>query len=246
MHHRGREQLVPAVRSGGQKGSCGAFLERGRVPGGCGGQQDLEGDAHSVSRCGGLLLVCSLGGFEQLRRRPPPAADEVKQTVFPCVMIAFSAIKCRGLPFAVRFGRCRYAARQRSQRRRPAQGAPDDAGTATRTVPAVRSGGQKGSCGAMRGSVCKVWSLRCLHHFFSALYQCADGQCGEQCHHGGVVVCRHPGVQPPGAGRGSQGLRQDREGDHGGVRALLFVGILWYNCVTRRWLVCLQSFPSVI
>ena len=37
---------------------------------------------------------------------------------------------------------------QRSQRRRPAQGAPADAGTATRTVPAVRSGGQKGSCGA--------------------------------------------------------------------------------------------------
>ena len=72
------------------------------------------------------------------RRRPPPAADEVKQTVFPCVMIAFSAIKCRGSPFAVRFGRCRYAARRRSQRRRPAQGAPDDAGTATRTVPAVR------------------------------------------------------------------------------------------------------------
>ena len=78
-------------------------------------------------------MVCTLGGFEQLRRRPPPAADEVKQTVFPCVMIAFSAIKCRGSLFAVRFGRCRYAAR-----RRPAQGALDDAGTATRTVPAVR------------------------------------------------------------------------------------------------------------
>ena len=75
MHHRGREQLVPAVRSGGQKGSCGAFLERGRVPGECGGQQDLEGDAHSVSRHGDLLLVCTLGGLEQLRRRPPPAAE---------------------------------------------------------------------------------------------------------------------------------------------------------------------------
>ena len=36
------------------------------------------------------------------------------------------------------------------------------------------------------------------------------------------------------------------KGDHGGVRVLLFVGFLWYNCVTRRWLVCLQSFPSVI
>ena len=49
---------------------------------------------------------------------------------------------------------------QRSQRRRPAQGAHADAGTATRKVPAVRSGGQKGSCGAMRGSACKVWSSR--------------------------------------------------------------------------------------
>ena len=55
---------------------------------------------------------------------------------------------------------------QRSQRRRPAQGAPDDAGTATRTVPAVRSGGQKGSCAAMRGSACKVWSLRWPASFF--------------------------------------------------------------------------------
>ena len=55
---------------------------------------------------------------------------------------------------------------QRSQRRRPAQGAPDDAGTATRTVPAVRSGGQKGSCGAMRGAACKVWSLRWPASFF--------------------------------------------------------------------------------
>ena len=85
-----------------------------------------------------------------------------------------------------------------------------------------------------------------LHHFFGALYQCAGGRCGERRHHGGVVVCRHPGVQPPGAGRGSQGLRQDRQGDHGAVRVLLFVDFLWYNCVTRRWLVCLQSFPSVI
>ena len=125
-------------RSAGANSPVDCWLERGRVPGECGGQQDLVGDAHSVSRCGGLLLVCTLGGFEQLRRRPPPAADEVKQTVFPCVMIAFSAIKCRGSLFAVRFGRCRYAARRRSQRRRPAQGALDDAGTATRTVPAVR------------------------------------------------------------------------------------------------------------
>ena len=29
----------------------------------------------SVSRHGDLLLVCTLGGFEQLRRRPPPAAE---------------------------------------------------------------------------------------------------------------------------------------------------------------------------
>ena len=35
VHHRGREQLVPAVpRPGWQKRPCGAFLERGRVPDG--------------------------------------------------------------------------------------------------------------------------------------------------------------------------------------------------------------------
>ena len=35
VHHRGREQLVPAVpRPGWQKRPCGAFLERGRVPNG--------------------------------------------------------------------------------------------------------------------------------------------------------------------------------------------------------------------
>ena len=124
---------------------------------------------------------------------------------------------------------------QRSQRRRPAQGAPDDAGTATRTVPAVRSGGQKGSCAAMRGYACKVWSLRWPASFFQRSLPVRRRSMR------GAVPSRRCGrmsVQPSGAGRGSQGLRQDRQGDHGAVRVLLFVGILWYNYVTRRWLVC--------
>ena len=62
-------------RSAGTNSPVDCWLARGRVPGECGGQQDLEGDAHSVSRCGGLLLVCTLGGLEQLWRRPPPAAE---------------------------------------------------------------------------------------------------------------------------------------------------------------------------
>ena len=236
VHHRGREQLVPAVRSGGQKGSCGAFLERGRVPRECGGQQDLEGDAHSVSRCGGLLLVCTLGGLEQLRRRPPPAAETGSRSrgsgrrgggplkgrtpmrepqparrrrsagtnspvdcwlargrvpgecggqqgltggsltesvglLFCCYspgrrVGAPSGTRTAAEATAVCGGNREPKQGQRSQRRRPAQGAPDDAGTATRTVPAVRSGGQKGSCAAMRGSACKVWSSRWPASFF--------------------------------------------------------------------------------
>ena len=73
VHHRGREQLVPAVlRPGRQKRPCGAFLERGRVPGEAPGQQRATGvEPYGVSRHGGLLLVCTLGGLEQLRRRPP-------------------------------------------------------------------------------------------------------------------------------------------------------------------------------
>ena len=57
---------MPAVRSGGQKGSCGAFLERGRVPEEVPGRQPAAGvEPYGVSRCGGLLLVCTLGGLEQ-------------------------------------------------------------------------------------------------------------------------------------------------------------------------------------
>ena len=59
MHHRGREQLVPAVlRPGRQKRPCGAFLERGRVPGEVPGQQRATG----VEPCGnaGLFFCCSI------------------------------------------------------------------------------------------------------------------------------------------------------------------------------------------
>ena len=73
--HARRTRTGRRRRSAGTNSPVDCWLARGRVPGECGGQQDLEGDAHSVSRCGGLLLVCTLGGLEQLRRRPPPAAE---------------------------------------------------------------------------------------------------------------------------------------------------------------------------
>lgn len=66
---------------------------------------------------------CCEGGFEQLQRRPPPAAE------------AGSRSRGRG---------------RRGQA--PPKGAQPDAGTATRTVPAVlRPGGQKSPCGAFLG-----------------------------------------------------------------------------------------------
>ena len=58
VHHRGREQLVPAaLRPGRQKRPCGAFLERGRVPEEVPGQQPAAG----VEPCGnaGLFFVAA-------------------------------------------------------------------------------------------------------------------------------------------------------------------------------------------
>ena len=52
----GREQLVPAVRSGGQKGSSGPFLERGRVLGERKGKQGVPGVEIGVSRRGGFAF----------------------------------------------------------------------------------------------------------------------------------------------------------------------------------------------
>src|SRR5699024_10812543 len=54
----GREQLVPAVlRPGRQKRPCGAFLERGRVPGEAPGQQRATGvESYGVSRRGGFAF----------------------------------------------------------------------------------------------------------------------------------------------------------------------------------------------
>ena len=156
-------------------------------------------------------------GREQLRRRPPPAAE--------------TGSRSRG---SGRRGGGPLKGRTPMRAPQPVQCPPS--APAGKKAPAELCGSVLTGRGHCAG----------LHHFFSALYQCAGGRCGEQCHHGGVVVCRHPGVQPSGAGRGSQGLRRDRQGDHGAVRVLLFVDFLWYNCVTRRWLVCLRSFPSVI
>ena len=63
----------------------------------------------------GILSWCTIGGREQLRRRPPPAAETGSQ------------IRGSGRRGGV-----------------PSQGAPTDAGTATRKVTAVlRAGGQK-------------------------------------------------------------------------------------------------------
>ena len=39
-----------------------------------------------------------------------------------------------------------------------------------------------------------------------------------QRHHGGVVLCGRTGFQSAGAGGGGQGMRQDRQGDHGAVK----------------------------
>ena len=77
-------RTVPAVlRPGRQKRPCGAFLERGRVPGGLSRQQHATG----VESCGKrrAVFVCDIPGRyehrvhhrgrEQLRRRPPPAAE---------------------------------------------------------------------------------------------------------------------------------------------------------------------------
>ena len=55
------------------------------------------------------------GESKGLRSRAPSAADVVRQTVFPRFIAAFSSAKCKGSPFAHRSGRCRFAARQRSQ-----------------------------------------------------------------------------------------------------------------------------------
>ena len=54
VHHRGREQLVPAVpRPGRQKRPCGAFLERGRVP----GERSCQQYAAGVEPYGNVGLI---------------------------------------------------------------------------------------------------------------------------------------------------------------------------------------------
>ena len=59
--------------------------------------------------------ILSKGESKGLRSRAPSVADVVRQTVFPRFIAAFSSAKCKGSPFAHRSGRCRFAARQRSQ-----------------------------------------------------------------------------------------------------------------------------------
>ena len=68
VHHRGREQLVPAaLRPGRQKRPCGAFLERGRVPGEVPGRQRAAG----VEPCGNFLLRHPLRGGFSVRASAP-------------------------------------------------------------------------------------------------------------------------------------------------------------------------------
>ena len=70
VHHRGREQLVPAVqRPGRQKRPCGAFLERGRVPGEVPHQQHAAG----VEPCGNAGLFFCLRHPGTLRTDGAPS-----------------------------------------------------------------------------------------------------------------------------------------------------------------------------
>ena len=163
VHHRGREQLrrrpPPTAETGSRSRGSG---RRGGPPEGrrtmrapqtvqCpresprGMRRSAGPDGGSLTESVGLLFCCYSPG----RRVGAP-----------------SGTRTAAEATAVCGGNREPKQGQRSQRRRPAQGAPDDAGTATRTVPAVRSGGQKGSCAAMRGYACKVWSLRWPASFF--------------------------------------------------------------------------------
>ena len=109
VHHRGREQLVPAVpRPGRQKRPCGAFLERGRVPGEVPGQQRATGvEPYGVSRHGGLLLVCTLGGLFRPAVRgaqilPGPAIFSMMAMQYPYSRVRFKkrSARAQGLPQA--------------------------------------------------------------------------------------------------------------------------------------------------
>ena len=146
VHHRGREQLVPAaLRPGRQKRPCGAFLERGRVPGGCGGQQGLTGGG-SLTESVGLLFCCYSPG-----RRV--GASSGTRTA------AKAAAACGG--------NREPEPGPRSQSRRPAQGALADAGTATcRASPPCVPAGKNGAVDHFRAQVPPQpdWPERGLYH----------------------------------------------------------------------------------
>ena len=182
----------------------GSFLDGNGAP---------KTSPHSVSRCGGLLLVCTLGGLEQLRRRPPPAAETGSRS-------RGSGRRDGDRPR----GASRCGHRNPYSARRPLR----------RAKRLLRS--YAGVClqGLVIALACIIFQRSLPVRRRSMRGAVPSRRCGRM------------SVQPSGAGRGSQGLRQDREGDYGAVRVLLFVGFLWYNCVTRRWLVCPRSFPSVI
>ena len=228
----------------------GSFLDGNGAP---------KTSPHSVSRCGGLLLVCTLGGLEQLRRRPPPAAETgsrsrgsgrrgggppkgrrtmrapqpvqcpresprgMRRLAGPdggsltesvgLLFCCYSPGRRVGASSGTRTAAAETGSRSRGSGRRgggPPKGRQPMRAPQPVQCPPSAPAGKKAPAQLCGGLPARSGHRAGLYHLFRPRHQCAGGQCGEQCHHGGVVVCRHPGVQPSGAGRGSQGLRQDR------------------------------------